>query len=97
MVRILTFLILLITLALLAAIDVGAWLAFGWTGGVAGLCGIIGFLIAYEVSVEVAIAPRDFWTHSDFGLFLKKLGYAWETGLCVTATSFLIFRLITLL
>lgn len=91
MVRILTFLILLITLALLAAIDVGAWLAFGWTGGVAGLCGIIGFLIAYAVSVEVAIAPRDFWTHSDFGLFLKKLGYAWETGLCVTAASFLIF------
>lgn len=32
MVRILTFLILLITLALLAAIDVGTWLTFGWTG-----------------------------------------------------------------
>ena len=66
-------------------------------GRVAGLCGIIGFLIAYAVSVEVAIAPLDFWTHSDFGLFLKKLGYAWETGLCVTTASFLIFRLITLL
>lgn len=95
MVRILTFLILVITLAALVVIDIGCWMAFGWMGGVAGICGIIGFLIAYAISVEMTLAPRDFWTNSEFGVFLKKLGYAWESGLCVTAAVYLIFLFIS--
>ena len=45
----------------------------------------------------MAFARGDVGPQSDVGLCLKKLGEAWETGLCVTAASFLIFRLITLL
>lgn len=51
--------------------------------GLAGVFGIIAFFIGYALSVEVTIAPRDFWVNSAFGIFIKKLGVANMTAFAV--------------
>lgn len=89
MVGCLTFLILLANLAAIIALDVAYWFV-GWQCGLAGVFGVIGFLIGYAISVEMAIAPREFWWNSEFGVFLKKIGYAWSAAGIVTFFAYLI-------
>lgn len=53
---------------------------FMWTEstlyGVGGLIGIVGFYIAYAISGDMVIAPRDFWRFSSWEVFKKKMSYA---------------------
>lgn len=44
--------------------------------GIGGLVGIAAFFIAYAISGDMIIAPRDFWRLSSWQVFRKKLGYA---------------------
>ena len=64
------------------AIDIMFW-AESAASGLAGVFGIIAFFIGYALSVEVTIAPRDFWVNSAFGIFIKKLGVANMTAFAV--------------
>ena len=52
--------------------------------GVGGLVGIVAFFIAYAISGDMIIAPRDFWRLSSWQVFRKKLGYAITAYVIVT-------------
>lgn len=52
--------------------------------GIGGIAGIIAYFIAYAISGDMIIAPRDFWRLSSWQVFKKKIGYAFTTYLIVT-------------
>ena len=58
-----TFVLLVLNIIALVAIDIMFW-AESAASGLAGVFGIIAFFIGYALSVEVTIAPRDFWVNS---------------------------------
>ena len=41
--------------------------------GIGGIIGMIGFVIAYSISGDMILAPRDFWFQSSWGIFKKKI------------------------
>mgnify|MGYP007111695098 FL=1 len=55
--------------------------------GIGGIIGIIGFFIAYSISGDMIIAPRDYWRLSSWQLFRKKFGYGMCTYILVTFVS----------
>ena len=52
--------------------------------GVGGIIGIIAYFIAYAISVDMSLSPRDFWFQSSWEIFKKKVGYAFSAYLVVT-------------
>ena len=52
--------------------------------GIGGIVGIIAYFIAYAISGDMIIAPRDFWRLSSWQVFKKKMGYAFTAYLIVT-------------
>ena len=52
--------------------------------GIGGIVGVIAYFIAYAISGDMIIAPRDFWKLSSWQIFKKKVGYAFSTYLIVT-------------
>lgn len=67
--------LLLCNIGLVIAADVLLW-GYSALMGLFGLVGVAVFFIAYALSVELAIAPRDFWLNPSFGIFIKKLVFA---------------------
>ena len=55
--------------------------------GIGGIIGIIGFFIAYSISGDMIIAPRDYWRLSSWQVFRKKFGYGMSTYILVTFVS----------
>lgn len=55
--------------------------------GIGGIIGIIGFFIAYSISGDMIIAPRDYWRLSSWQVFRKKFGYGISTYILVTFVS----------
>ena len=55
--------------------------------GIAGLVGFIAYFIAYSISGDMIIAPRDFWRLSSWQVFKKKMGYAFSAYLIVTLVA----------
>lgn len=55
--------------------------------GIAGLVGFIAYFIAYAISGDMIIAPRDFWKLSSWQVFKKKMGYAFSAYLIVTLVA----------
>ena len=55
--------------------------------GIGGLIGIVAYFIAYAISGDMIIAPRDFWRLSSWQVFKKKLGYAFTAYLIVTLVA----------
>ena len=85
-----TFIILAFNIIALIAMDIMFWTE-STASGLAGVLGIIAFFIGYALSVEITIAPRDFWVNSAFGIFIKKLGVANMAAFIVWAIVYLIF------
>ena len=52
--------------------------------GIGGIVGIVAYFIAYAISGDMIIAPRDFWRLSSWQVFKKKMGYAFSAYLLVT-------------
>lgn len=52
--------------------------------GIGGIIGVIAYFVAYAISGEMIIAPRDFWRLSSWQVFKKKMGYAFSVYLIVT-------------
>lgn len=81
--RVLTFLTFVIALTLMVGMDI-----FLFTEdvlyGIGGVIGIIGFFIAYSISGDMIIAPRDYWRLSGWQVFRKKFGYGISAYLLVT-------------
>lgn len=55
--------------------------------GIGGIVGVIAYFIAYSISGDMIIAPRDFWKLSSWQIFKKKVGYAFSTYLIVTLVA----------
>lgn len=84
-----TFFLLMVNVAAIFAIDILMWSMIGWQLGVAGLVGIIAFLIAYVVSEEVTLSPRNFFLNSDWGIFCIKLKWAWTMAAIAYAVVYI--------
>lgn len=52
--------------------------------GVGGIIGIIAFFIAYSISGDMIVAPRDYWRLSNWEVFKKKFGYGFGAFVMVS-------------
>lgn len=52
--------------------------------GVGGIIGIIAFFIAYSISGDMIVAPRDYWRLSSWEVFKKKFGYGFGAYIMTT-------------
>ena len=55
--------------------------------GIGGLIGIVAFFIAYAISGDMIIAPRDFWRLSSWQVFKKKMGYAFSAYIIIAVVA----------
>lgn len=51
--------------------------------GIGGIIGIIGFFVAYSISGDMIVAPRDYWRLSSWEVFKKKFGYGFSAFMLV--------------
>mgnify|MGYP003301912420 FL=1 len=84
--RILTFLTFVIAMIFMVAMDIFLF-SEDVLYGIGGIIGIIGFFIAYSISGDMIIAPRDYWRLSSWQVFRKKFGYGMCTYILVTFVS----------
>lgn len=84
--RVLTFLTFLIAMIFMVAMDIFLF-SEDVLYGIGGIIGIIGFFIAYSISGDMIIAPRDYWRLSSWQVFRKKFGYGMSTYILVTFVS----------
>ena len=84
--RVLTFLTFVIAMIFMVVMDIFLF-SEDVLYGIGGIIGIIGFFIAYSISGDMIIAPRDYWRLSSWQLFRKKFGYGMCTYILVTFVS----------
>ena len=84
--RVLTFLTFVIAMIFMVAMDIFLF-SEDVLYGIGGIIGIIGFFIAYSISADMIIAPRDYWRLSSWQVFRKKFGYGMCTYILVTFVS----------
>lgn len=81
-----TSLLLLLSIVILIVFDVFFW-SISWVFGLIGILTIIAFVIAYGVSEDFSLSPRDYIRNSDWGIFCKKIGWAWGVALMAYAAA----------
>lgn len=81
--QVLVFLFFSLSILFMFGLDVVLWIE-NPLYGVGGLIGIAAFFIAYAISGDMIIAPRDFWRLSKWQVFTKKMGYALSTYIVTT-------------
>lgn len=81
--RVLTFLTFTIAIIFMVGLDI-VFFTEDILYGIGGIIGIISFFIAYSISGDMIIAPRDYWRLSSWQVFRTKLGYGMSTYLLVT-------------
>ena len=81
--RILVFLSFCLSVAFMVGLDIVLWMEEPLYG-IGGIVGIVAYFIAYAISGDMIIAPRDFWRLSSWQVFKKKMGYAFSAYLIVT-------------
>ena len=84
--RVLTFLTFVIAMIFMVAMDIFLF-SEDVLYGIGGIIGIIGFFIAYSISGDMIIAPRDYWRLSSWQVFRKKFGYGMSAYILVTFVS----------
>lgn len=82
-------LLLTLSVCILIVFDVFFW-SVSWILGLIGIVAMIAFGIAYAVSDNFALSPRDYRRNSDWGIFCKRIGWAWGVALMVYAASTMI-------
>ena len=81
--RVLTFLTFFIAMAAMIGMDIFLF-SEDELYGLGGIIGILGFFIAYSISGDMVIAPRDYWRLSSWEVFRKKFGYGMGAYVLVT-------------
>jgi hypothetical protein len=81
--RVLTFLTFVIAIAAMVGMDIFLF-SEDELYGLGGIIGILGFFIAYSISGDMVIAPRDYWRLSSWQVFRKKFGYGMGAYVLVT-------------
>ena len=81
--RILTFLTFVVAIAIMIGMDIFLF-SEDVLYGIGGIIGILGFVIAYSISGDMIIAPRDYWRLSSWQVFRKKFGYGMGAYVMIT-------------
>ena len=81
--RVLVFLSFILAIVFMLDLDVVLWIE-NPLYGIGGIVGFVAYFIAYSISGDLIIAPRDFWRLSSWQVFKKKMGYAFSAYLIVT-------------
>ena len=81
--RVLTFLTFVIAITCMVGMDIFLF-SEDVLYGIGGVIGIVGFFIAYSISGDMIVAPRDYWRLSSWQVFRKKFGYGMSTYVMVT-------------
>ena len=81
--RVLTFLSFVIALTFMVGMDIFLF-SEDVLYGIGGVIGIISFFIAYSISSDMIVAPRDYWRLSSWEVFRKKFGYGMGAYVLVT-------------
>ena len=81
--RVLTFLTFVIALSIMVGMSIFLF-SEDVLYGVGGVIGIISFFIAYSISGNMIVAPRDYWRLSSWQVFRKKFGYGMGAYVLVT-------------
>ena len=81
--RVLTLLTFVIAMAAMIGMDIFLF-SEDELYGLGGIIGILGFFIAYSISGDMVIAPRDYWRLSSWEVFRKKFGYGMGAYVLVT-------------
>jgi hypothetical protein len=55
--------------------------------GIGGIIGIIGFFVAYSISGDMIVAPRDYWRLSSWEVFKKKFVYGFTAFVLVAVIA----------
>ena len=84
--RILTFLTFVVAIGIMIGMDIFLF-SEDVLYGIGGIIGILGFFIAYSISGDMIIAPRDYWRLSSWQVFRKKFGYGVGAYVMVTFLS----------
>lgn len=84
--RVLTFLTFVLAIAFMAAMDIFLF-SEDVLYGIGGVIGIVAFFIAYSISGDMIIAPRDYWRLSSWEVFKKKFGYGFGAYIMTTFVS----------
>ena len=84
--QILVIISFIFSVAFMLGLDVVLWIE-NPLYGIGGIVGVIAYFIAYAISGDMIIAPRDFWKLSSWQIFKKKVGYAFSTYLIVTLVA----------
>ena len=84
--RVLTFLTFVLAIAFMAAMDIFLF-SEDVLYGIGGVIGIVAFFIAYSISGDMIIAPRDYWHLSSWEVFKKKFGYGFGDYIMTTFVS----------
>lgn len=84
--RVLTFLTFVLAIAFMAAMDIFLF-SEDVLYGIGGVIGIVAFFIAYSISGDMIIAPRDYWHLSSWEVFKKKFGYGFGAYIMTTFVS----------
>lgn len=84
--RVLSFFAMLLAIAFIVGMDVLLFSA-DVSYGIGGIIGIIGYFIAYAISVDMTLSPSDFWFQSSWEIFKKKMGYALGTYILTTLVA----------
>ena len=84
--RVLVFLSFCLAIVFMIGLDFVLWTEDPLYG-IGGLIGIVAYFIAYAISGDMIIAPRDFWRLSSWQIFKKKMGYAFTAYLIVTLVA----------
>lgn len=84
--RVLTFLTFILALIFMVGLDIILFMENALYG-IGGIIGIVGFFIAYSISGDMIIAPKDYWRLSNWEVFKKKFGYGFSAFILVTFIS----------
>lgn len=84
--KVLQFLAFFTSIAFMIVLDAVLW-GESSLYGIGGIIGIISFFIAYAISGNIIVAPRDFWRLSSWQVFKKKIGWAFSAYIIVTLVA----------
>lgn len=80
--RVLVFLTFMIALIFMIGLDIVMFME-NPLFGIGGIIGIIGFFVAYSISGDMIVAPRDYWRLSSWEVFKKKFGYGFSAFMLI--------------
>lgn len=84
--RVLVFLTFMIAMIFMIGLDIVMFME-NPLFGIGGIIGIIGFFVAYSISGDMIVAPRDYWRLSSWEVFKKKFGYGFSAFMLVAVIA----------